>query len=70
VFLGRKKGLILLLFSAVVVGIFFAVKGAIIEQKPEIGTLKSARAIGNFRPGRPVEEMARPISGDTLKMAY
>lgn len=47
-FLAWKKGIFLLLFAGVVAGMFLAVKGAVIEGKPEIGTLKGARAIGTL----------------------
>jgi antitoxin component YwqK of YwqJK toxin-antitoxin module len=39
VFLVRKKELFLLLFTGLVAGMFFAVKGVIIERKPQAATL-------------------------------
>ena len=70
VFSAWKKGLFLVLFIGVVAGMFLGVKGAIIESKPEMGTLQVARAIGTMpRPqtGRDSGEAARLIG--TLKDA-
>jgi len=55
-----KKGLFLLVFTGIVAGMFLGVKGAIIEGKPGIGTLKGARPIGQA-----VEEVDRNGDGKT-----
>jgi len=62
-FLVWKKGLFLLLFIGVVAGMFFAVKGAIIEGKPAIGTIDGARPIGDRGGARPIGTLksTRPI---------
>jgi len=65
VFSGWKKGLFLLLFTVVVAGMFFAVKGAIIEGKSGIGTINGARPGGTLKAAQSVEEVDRNRDGKT-----
>ena len=65
-FLVWKKGLFLLLFIGVVAGMFLAVKGAIIEGKPQAATLaRSETGTGAIEVARTVEEMDRNGDGRT-----
>ncbi len=59
-FLALKKGLFLLLFAGIVAGMFFAVKGAIIEGKPQAATLlRSETGMGSGKSARPMGTLAR-----------
>jgi len=63
-FLRWKKGLFLLLFAGIVAGIFFAVKGAVIEGKPQSATLARFET-GARKAAQAVEEMDRNGDGRT-----
>jgi hypothetical protein len=66
VFFGWRKELFLLLFAGAVAGMFFAVKGAIIEGKPQIGAAPLPET--GTRPvksGQAVEERDRNGDGKT-----
>jgi len=65
-FLVWRKELFLLLFVSAVAGMFFAVKGAIIEGKLQIGTVRSSETgTGPGRSGEVVEERDRNRDGKT-----
>jgi len=65
VFFGWRKELFLLLFAGAVAGIFFAVKDAIIEGKPGIGTINGVRPIGTGEGGQAVQQVDRNGDGKT-----
>jgi hypothetical protein len=66
VFLRWEKGLFLLLFAGVVAGTFFGVRGAVIEKKPEIGSVARAETgTGSGKGAESVEEVDRNGDGKT-----
>jgi hypothetical protein len=66
VFLRWEKGLFLLLFAGIVGGMFFAVKGAIIEEKPQAATLARPEiGTGAIEVTQTVEEVDRNGDGRT-----